>query len=604
MFIIRFIFKYPSVILSLISTLPSIAEIQAEERPNVIVFLADDQGWGDLSVNGNPNVQTPSIDSLAREGAMIENFYVCAVCSPTRAEFLTGRYHTRMGVFSTSTGGERFNSDEQTIAEVFQKAGYVTAAFGKWHSGMQFPYHPNARGFSDFYGFCSGHWGHYFSPMLERNGEIIEGEGFIIDDLTNQAMEFIKRNREQPFFVYLPYNTPHSPMQVPDQNWEQFKDKEIKPDPSRTNSRPENINHTRAALAMTQNIDQNVGRVLDCLEQLDLTEDTIVIYFSDNGPNGPRFNGGMRGRKGTTFEGGLRVPFLIRYPKKIQGGSVVKQVGGAIDLLPTLVDFASIEYEPRKAIDGVSLAPVLEDHTSVLPDRLLFSAWKNKASVRNNRFRLQRDGQLYDLDSDREELVDVAKVYPKIAEELHASLNHWLDETQSSNEVDPASRPITLGHLDESVTQLPARDAIPHGKVKRSNRFPNATYMLNWSTRDEDYISWDIEVLAEGDFEVELYYAAKDSDLGLQLELSFQDRITKREITQAHDVPLLGGEADRVVRQEGYVKRWAKVKLGEISLPAGHGSLDLRLRGESQVSGVEMRLLTFRRLSKSSLNKQ
>ena len=198
-------------------------------------------------------------------------------------------------------------------------------------------------------------------------------------------------------------------MQVPDQNWEQFKDKEIKPDPSRTNSRPENINHTRAALAMTQNIDQNVGRVLDCLEQLDLTEDTIVIYFSDNGPNGPRFNGGMRGRKGTTFEGGLRVPFLIRYPKKIQGASVVKQVGGAIDLLPTLVDFASIEYEPRKAIDGVSLASVLEDHTSVLPDRLLFSAWKNKASVRNNRFRLQRDGQLYDLDSDREELVDVAR---------------------------------------------------------------------------------------------------------------------------------------------------------------------------------------------------
>ena len=134
--------------------------------------------------------------------------------------------------------------------------------------------------------------------MLERNGEIVEGKGFIIDDLTNQAMEFIKRNREQPFFVYLPYNTPHSPMQVPDQNWEQFKDKEIKPDPSRTNSRPENINHTRAALAMTQNIDQNVGRVLDCLEQLDLTEDTIVIYFSDNGPNGPRFNGGMRVEKG------------------------------------------------------------------------------------------------------------------------------------------------------------------------------------------------------------------------------------------------------------------------------------------------------------------
>ncbi len=176
---------------------------QPAGRPNVLVILADDQGWGDLSLHGNPNLKTPNIDAMARDGAAIDHFYVCAVCSPTRAEFLTGRYHTRMGVYSTSSGGERFNADEQTIAEVFRQAGYATAALGKWHSGMQYPYHPNARGFDDYYGFCSGHWGNYFSPMLEHNGEIVKGEGFIVDDLTSRAIEFIDEHRDQPFFVYL-----------------------------------------------------------------------------------------------------------------------------------------------------------------------------------------------------------------------------------------------------------------------------------------------------------------------------------------------------------------------------------------------------------------
>ncbi len=139
-------------------------------RPNIVMILTDDQGWGDLSINGNTNLSTPHIDSLAREGATLNRFYVCAVCSPTRAEMLTGRYHTRLGVTSTSTGGERINRDESTIGDSFKKAGYATGAFGKWHSGMQWPYHPNARGFDEYYGFCSGHWGHYFISELSHNG--------------------------------------------------------------------------------------------------------------------------------------------------------------------------------------------------------------------------------------------------------------------------------------------------------------------------------------------------------------------------------------------------------------------------------------------------
>ena len=165
---------------------------QAAGNPNFVVILTDDQGWGDLGLNGNVDIATPNIDTLAREGTRFDRFYVCPVCSPTRAEFLTGRYHPRCGVYSTSAGGERMDLDEKTIADTFKAAGYATGAFGKWHNGMQYPYHPNGRGFEEYYGFCSGHWGNYYDPMLERNGRIVEGNGYVTDDFTDNAMSFIR----------------------------------------------------------------------------------------------------------------------------------------------------------------------------------------------------------------------------------------------------------------------------------------------------------------------------------------------------------------------------------------------------------------------------
>ena len=163
--------------------------------PNVLVFLTDDQGWGDLSINGNKGLNTPNIDKISRGGTRFDRFFVSPVCSPTRAEILTARHHVRTGVYDVSKGGERIDVDEETIADVFKKAGYDTAAYGKWHNGMQAPYHPNTRGFNDFYGFCSGHWGNYFNPILERNGKIRRGKGYIIDDFTNYGIEFIKKNK-------------------------------------------------------------------------------------------------------------------------------------------------------------------------------------------------------------------------------------------------------------------------------------------------------------------------------------------------------------------------------------------------------------------------
>ncbi len=272
-----------------------------DSRPNILVILTDDQGWGDLSVHGNQNLRTPHIDRLAAEGARFQRFYVSPLCAPTRAEFLTGRYHPRTGVRGVTTGAERMNLDEETIVEVFRRAGYRTAIFGKWHNGTQYPYHPLGRGFQEFYGFTSGHWGQYFSPPLEWNDQWVRGEGYLPDDLTTKAIRFLRKHREEPVFCYLAYNTPHSPFQVPDEFFARFQNAEIG---MRHHSEKEDLAVTRAVLAMCENIDWNVGRLRTALEELGMDRKTLIVYFSDNGPNGWRWNGGLRGRKGSTDEGG------------------------------------------------------------------------------------------------------------------------------------------------------------------------------------------------------------------------------------------------------------------------------------------------------------
>ena len=451
------------------------------DKPNVVVFLADDQGWGDLSLNGNTNLNTPAIDSLARDGASFDNFYVCPVCSPTRAEFLTGLYHARLNVTSTSAGGERMDLGVPTIADILKAQGYRTAAFGKWHSGMQYPYHPCGRGFDLFYGFCSGHWGNYFSPLLERNGELVQGRGFCVDDFTNQAIEFMHDcvAKDEPFFAYLPYNTPHSPMQVPTEFWSEFKNKDLKMrnrDPQR-----EDVEHTRAALAMVENIDMNVGNVLGKLDEWGVASNTIVLYFTDNGPNGFRWNGGMKGRKGATDEGGVRSPLLVRWPSKIAPGKKIETIAGAIDLLPTLAELTGARLSSAKLqtqeLDGTSLAPLLtQDLTNVTwPQRAIVNSWRKKVSVRNQRFRLDNGGKLFDIDSDRGQKTDVTARFPEVHKELTAIASAFrTDVLSKQSAVD--QRPFTLGSEKFRHTQIPARDAVFTGGIIRSNKFPNCSF--------------------------------------------------------------------------------------------------------------------------------
>src|SRR6185503_19294915 len=207
---------------ALVGALGNSLSAAAERKPNVVIFLADDAGWGDYSHSGNRQVRTPNIDSIARRGASLDRFFVCAVCAPTRAEFLTGRYHSRGGVRGVSTGQERLNTDEKTLADSFKADGYATGCFGKWHNGSQWPYHPNARGFDEYYGFTSGHWGEYFDPPLDHNGRPVRGKGYIANDFTDHALAFMETNKARPFFCYVPFNTPHTPFAVPQEYWQRF----------------------------------------------------------------------------------------------------------------------------------------------------------------------------------------------------------------------------------------------------------------------------------------------------------------------------------------------------------------------------------------------
>ncbi|HDZ14216.1 hypothetical protein LCGC14_1034260 [marine sediment metagenome] len=568
---------------------------EVNKKPNVILILADDQGWGDLGSSGNLNIKTPNIDAIAKNGVSFENFYVQPVCSPTRAELLTGRYFPRTGVYATSSGGERLDYEETTLAEIFKKGGYRTAAFGKWHNGTQPPYHPNSQGFEDFYGFASGHWGNYFSPMLEHNGKIVKGKGFLVDDLTEQGLNFIEKNQEEPFFLYLPLNTPHSPMQVPDAYWNRFKDKDLgRFGDAVEPQNAENINMNKAALAMVENIDYNVGRIMAKLRKLYLEDDTIVIYMTDNGPNSFRWNGGMRGIKGSTDEGGVRSPFYIQWKDSLPEGKTVSEIASALDILPTLSKMANVPPVTAKPLDGKDLTPLLFSEDIKWDDRLIYNHWNGKTSLRTQNYRLDAENRLYNIRNDRSQTTDIATRNPQLRDSLIQLRSDWISDVKPLT-AETDVRPFTLGHPSYLYTLIPARDGIPHGNIKRSSVHPNDSYFENW-TSARDSITWDIAVLGDGHFVVELYYTTSEKNLGSIVELSLGSSKIAKKITVANDAPLKGMENDRVPRKESYVKDFKPMKLGTMVLKEGKGTLTLKTLGVAGKEVADIRLLVFRKV--------
>ena len=554
------------------------AESTASRKPNVVIILADDQGWGDLSVHGNKNLSTPQIDSLARDGALFERFFVCPVCAPTRAEFLTGRYHSRGGVRGVSLGQERLNLDEKTLADHLKSAGYATGIFGKWHNGTQYPYHPIGRGFQEFYGYTSGHWGQYFDAPMEHNSEYVQGKGYINDDLTDHAMAFITQHQADSFLCYLPLATPHSPFMVPDEYWNRFADPAIVM--RSVLGDKEDIAKTRSVLAMVENIDWNVGRVLKKLDELKLTENAVVIYFSDNGPNTQRWNGGMKGIKASTDEGGVRVPFLIRWPGHIPAGMRVLKIAGAIDLLPTIAAMTQTPLGEHKPLDGVDLSPLLTGRPVDWADRTIFTHQSNKFSARTQQYRLDAAGALYDMEKDPSQKKNISSQQPEVAKKL----GDQVMEFRKIVPKDADDRPYLVGYREFPVTYLPARDGVPHGNVARSAKAPNCSYFTKWID-PSDSITWDVQVNTPGEYEVILHYTCGKDDLGSTVEVAFLNSTVEGKITVANDPPLWDKQ-DRVPRdQESYIKAFKPMTLGTIHLQAGHDKLTVRAK---QIAGKQV----------------
>jgi arylsulfatase A-like enzyme len=601
-----------SLLLSLLAFSLSTTGLSA--AANVIVFLADDAGWGDYSFSGNTQIATPNIDSIAQGGVSLDRFYVCPVCSPTRAEFLTGRYHPRGGVKGVSTGQERLNLDEKTLADAFKAAGYATAAFGKWHNGSQWPYHPMARGFDQYFGHSSGHWGEYFDAPLEENGKMIRTKGYIVDVCTDHALQFIDKNHDRPFFCYIPFTTPHSPWAAPKENWDRFKNLAITQ--TATVPEQEQADETRCALAMVENQDWNVGRVLAKLRELKLEDDTLIIYFSDNGPNSARWTGGMKGKKGQTDEGGVRSVCYLKWPAKLPKGHQVTQIAGAIDLLPTVTALTGVARIGDKPLDGRDLSPLLTQQSIDWPERLIFSTWGPNISARSQTHRLDNLGNLYDMIADPGQTIPVNDQQPEIANRLAVAVADWRKEMfgtsntaapsakskakgpaakanakKPANQVDP--RPISVGYPEFPITILPARDGEPRGNVQRSSAAPNCSYFVNW-TQPEDSIVWKVEVQTTGSYEVTIDYSCREIDAGATIELSLNDAKLSGIVTPFWDPPLYTNQ-DTLPRPHGEstMKEFKTLFLGTIELQKGQGPLTLRATKIPGQGVMDLRRLTL-----------
>ena len=557
-----------------------------EVKANVILILADDQGWGDLSLHGNTNIRTPNIDSLADQGAQLSRFYVSAVCAPTRASLLTGRYHWRTGVTGVDRGQERLNLDEVTLADILKKAGYATGCFGKWHNGSHYPYHPLGRGFDEFYGFCSGHWSNYFDTKVDHNGQEVQGRGFIADDLTNKAIGFIEEHKDKPFFCYIPYNTPHSPFQVPDEFFDEVKQRGLK-FLSRY-SEKEDKTTTMAALAMCENIDWNVGRVLAKLKELNLEDNTIVIYLSDNGPNSWRWNSGYKGKKSSLDEGGLRVPFLIRWPGKIEAGLKIDEMCAHIDLVPTLCGFLEIDYQPLKSLDGISFKSLLRQSAGELPQRSFYSLQNKKSSIRSHRYMANKNA-LYDLLNDSEQRVNLAKIKSIIYKSMKQSLMKMTGKIDSLKQ----DRYIPLGYEKFPLCRLNVQDSFfSDDQLKFSSKYPNEAWVTDWQN-SESFLFWKIDVQKEAYYQVELLYTAEQSGDELLIECGAAE-LTAR-INEAY-APDLIPSPDRVMRGESYEKEFKRLIVGRIKLAEGQTEMKLKCLTKQGESFIDVKALHLKLL--------
>lgn len=434
-------FKPGFLLILLIMVFSSCMRSGASELPNVILIITDDQGYGEISFHGNPWIQTPNMDQLAQESCRLTDFHVGTTCAPTRSGLMTGRNCNRVGVWHTVNGRSLLRKNEVTIADVFKSNGYATGMFGKWHLGDNYPYRPHDRGFDEaFYHGGGGvtqspdYWDNdYFDDTYFRNGKPEKVIGYCTDVWFDNALDFIKKNQEKPFFCYLSTNSPHGPFHVPQKYIDLYND-----NPKITNPN---------FYGMITNVDENLGILREKLVELDLADNTILIFMTDNGTAAgvkldrdgfltAGYNAGMRGMKGSEYNGGHRVPFFIHWKDgDIQSGWDVEQITSYNDVLPTLIDLCGLEG-PDVAYDGTSIAQLINGEIEEWDERIIITDTQREdvpvkgkqSAVMTDKWHLIRGEELYDMDNDPGQTTNVAGEYPEQVEKLRIAYENWWED--------------------------------------------------------------------------------------------------------------------------------------------------------------------------------
>lgn len=558
---------------------PSTAEL---EHPNVLLILTDDQGYADLGFYGNPHVKTPHLDRLAQRSVRLADFQVSPTCSPTRAALLTGRHEFRVGITHTILGRSNLRADIPTLPELFQKAGYRTAIFGKWHLGDAYPSRPQDRGFGEVFvhggggiGQTPDHWGNtYFDATFLHNGQPVATKGYCTEVLVDRAWDWMKATK-QPWLVYLSLNAPHTPLQIREE-WAE---------PYRQMGLPE---HLARFYAMIENLDQALGLLLDKLEQSPFAKRTIVVFLTDNGsakggkPSDEMYNAGLRGFKASPYQGGVRAPCFFYWPGHLEGGRDITQLTGAIDVLPTLAQLCHVSLQDVVGIEGRSLVPLLEGKGEVAwPERTLVThvgRWpegkpvenfKHRGSaIRNKRWALVNGKELYDLKVDPGQAKDLASTHPEIADDLSQQYDAWWKSIQ-----DEIARlqPIVIGHPAAPKVELNCMDWRP------SVAFAGEPMAPLWHQKG-------LRAMASGK-------PWRDVLGGVgawlvKVEQPGKYRLTLRKLPETSSSELAAMKAGqaRVVygeeKWEAQIPKGAREVSLEVELPAGEGLLETVLTGQ------------------------
>ena len=483
------------------------AKNKLKKKPHVVFVITDDQGYGDLSLHGNPIVKTPNIDLLGKESVSLTNYHVAPTCSPTRAGLLTGRWNNRTGVWHTIMGRSMLRENEKTIADLLKDNGYQTAMFGKWHLGDNYPYRPNDRGFDFAYyhggggvGQTPDHWNNaYFNDVYMRNGVKEQATGFVTDILFNEAISFIEtaKNSKKPFFTYISTNAPHGPMHAPKKYADMYANADI----------PVTVKHF---YGMITNIDDNVAKLRHYLAENDLADNTIFIFTTDNGTSAGHkvFNAGMRGKKGSEYDGGHRVPFFIHWPDgQLNQAYKQSKITSFADVVPTLLSLTESQNTLDVKFDGTSITPLLTSTNAPWPDRTLFTdsqrvlnpiKWR-KSAVMTNQWRLINGEELYDMHKDPSQKNNIAKANPELVQNLKKKYESWWQDISAS-----FSEPTAI-HIGDSKANTVALTS--HDWLGNNAKVPWQQKQIRQAIREEDGKHkgyWYLDIKTSGQYKFKL----------------------------------------------------------------------------------------------------